>query len=246
MGWTSLNQLATPYSDDPKVNGLILTEYPTYSYELPFKNYIDFSFDTSNYLGTSSLRPVAMTDLQKQGVRNALNYVHEITGINFNEISKPGSEDVDLFFGYASLPQYVLGLDQLDVNYKKDTSGFFSQIDRYDSILLSTNYDFISNLTPGAEGYETLLHEIGHSLGLTDVTVEKSLALNLDNKDATIMSYNTTQTKNHTCYGPLDLAALNWIYGGDGLLGQYGLTIEDGFPVARGGQASSAAALASG
>jgi hypothetical protein len=74
----------------------------------------------------------------------------------------------------------------------------------------------------GTSGYETLLHEIGHALGLKHpfegTTV---LARASDNTSNTVMSY-TESGGPYSTYSPYDVAALMWIYGGDGLGGNLG------------------------
>src|SRR5262245_18348042 len=72
---------------------------------------------------------------------------------------------------------------------------------------------------PGSTGYQILLHELGHALGLKHPhdTFIARLPTD-DNTELTVMSY-TWQGGNKTEYQEDDVAALQWIYGGDGLGG---------------------------
>ncbi|MFI3123467.1 MAG: M10 family metallopeptidase C-terminal domain-containing protein, partial [Methylococcales bacterium] len=83
------------------------------------------------------------------------------------------------------------------------------------------------NGTPTAEtrGYETLLHEIGHALGLKHpFEIPNKLAKDLDNTNNTVMSY-TYKGDYKTEFQSYDLAALQWIYGGDGLGGAGNMSV---------------------
>jgi serralysin len=84
-------------------------------------------------------------------------------------------------------------------------------------------------LAPGNNGYETLLHEIGHALGLKH-PFEGDIRLpgGSDSTANTVMSY-TDNGGPYSTFRPYDLAALNWLYGGDGLGGKLGInSLADG------------------
>jgi len=80
--------------------------------------------------------------------------------------------------------------------------------------------DSVASPTPGSEGWQALLHEIGHALGLTHPVPESDTAsgvvlLNRWNSNAyTVMSENQSASGLwQSWYGPLDLQALRSLYG---------------------------------
>jgi serralysin len=87
----------------------------------------------------------------------------------------------------------------------------------------------LTNLTPGSAGFDTLLHEIGHALGLkhpgnynagsgASVDPGNFLGSAQDNENYTVMSYSPSpygyQTRDW--YGSYDLLALKTLYGASG------------------------------
>jgi Ca2+-binding RTX toxin-like protein len=73
--------------------------------------------------------------------------------------------------------------------------------------------------TAGTQGYEALLREVGKMLGLNDpFESAKPLPESQNSSDNTVMSI-VNEGEYKTTFQPFDLAALTWIYGGDGLGG---------------------------
>ncbi|WP_334187490.1 Ig-like domain-containing protein, partial [Noviherbaspirillum sp.] len=88
--------------------------------------------------------------------------------------------------------------------------------------LHNANDPVYTNCAPGTWGYETILHEVGHAMGL-DHPFEGNppLPSGQDNTNNTVMSY-TDAGAFKTSYQQYDLLALRWIYGEDGIRGNYG------------------------
>lgn len=92
-------------------------------------------------------------------------------------------------------------------------------------LFLNFSGNSASNLTPADGRYSalTLIHELGHSLGLKHPFTTKDATGNVDGgpalpelEDSTewsVMSYNDSPTNYHLKYSPFDLAALQYVYG---------------------------------
>ncbi|MBI4958316.1 MAG: hypothetical protein HY915_02345 [Desulfovibrio sp.] len=233
MAWSSLIQVATPLSYVTNVDTLIAQDRFTYNYELPLEDSIDYTFDvSSNVAAPSSITLKTMTESQKTGVRTALSYITEVTGIPFTE--RDGRTSSDIVFAYYSTKPGNAGVDYSDYKEELDDSGRVAKLTIYDTIMLNSNNPEQVDTAPGTDGYATVLHKVGHALGLKHpFEGSPTLTTGFDNESFTIMSYTPSPTGGHpTTYGPIDLAALDWLYGGDGLRGAYGLTVNiQGEPV---------------
>ncbi len=99
-----------------------------------------------------------------------------------------------------------------------------SQTSLDSDVFISNSYS--SNVTPGSYAWTTLVHELGHALGLkhpgnynatqtTNATaVGNFLGVNEDTFYNTIMSYrDSAQGINNTWFMPYDLLALRYLYG---------------------------------
>jgi serralysin len=174
----------------------------------------------------------AMTSIQKAAVRSAFDYLSSLIGVTFVESSTPGYADINLgtnnqasknSSGYANVP-----------NGSGDHSAYLF----LDNSLGNQN----TTLAQGTYGWQTLIHELGHTLGLKHPgnynaggggTPGPYLPSSLDNRSYTLMSYynapgtmkvNSTlnsngsysysaSTVNDTTYMMYDIAALQFLYG---------------------------------
>jgi serralysin len=187
-----------------------------------------YSFSVTS--GVESWRPdvnlatrASFNDTQKAQTRAMLSYVSQVTGIQFAETADGNLADVH-FANVDILDPYVTGLDVNGYRYQVSGSNVTSVTP--DSWIYLDSYQWGSeNLSPlpGTWGYETLLHEIGHMLGLKHpFEGTDTLSPLIDNTAYTLMSY-TSAGGAHTTFSPYDLAALDWLYGRDGLGGSYGV-----------------------
>lgn len=151
-----------------------------------------------------------MTELQKHYVRLAVQALDRVSGLDFTEV--PDSDQAQIrigmhdfsgtstsgFSGYGyypgTLPRSVAG----DVWFNT-----------------SVNIDF----TPGTRGFELILHELGHAVGMKhphegDVTLAPAFDTNL----YTVMSYNKVSPRPQVPM-QFDVEALSWAYG-DGVLAE--------------------------
>jgi len=159
---------------------------------------VSYSFmDTlpDDYTGSSHASGFqAMSAEVRSVMRDAFAEIEAVAGLTFVETNaedatiRIGTNSQSASAGYAFLPNY--GGD-----YSSD-------------IWLSNEYvtagDFVRQLS---------LHEIGHALGLShtfEATNGVSLPTSLDSTDNSVMSYTWTGS---TTLGPIDIAALQFLYG---------------------------------
>jgi hypothetical protein len=163
---------------------------------------------------------------QQHYTRQAIGYIAQVTGINFVETSS--GEAAQVHFANFDIASYdTVGLCSWNSTYRSYTTGELVSYDA-DAYIYLDNREHAgqsANLAPGGSGYETLLHELGHMLGLKHPHEDTILLpAAQDNTAYTLMSYNDAPgTAPYTAYNSIDLAALAWIYGGDGLGGERGI-----------------------
>ncbi len=165
----------------------------------------------------------AFSASQQDATRAALAYITKLTGIQFAETTDGNAAQVH-FADVNLLTSNVTGLCSWHSSY--GYSGV--QLSSYDAdayvYLDNTEWNYQNaNLAQGGQGYETLLHELGHALGLKH-PFEDSITLpaSQDNTSNTLMSY-TDVGGPYTTYRQDDVAALMWLYGDDGLRGKLGI-----------------------
>jgi hypothetical protein len=187
--------------------------------------YYTFSIQSGNEDGQTGQEAFTLT--QQSATRTALKYISDLTGIQFVEtvngadaqihlcnVDLKGSNVTGLCSWHSS---YTYSGTQL-VGYEADAYVYLDNVEWY-----AQN----RNLTTGF-GYETLLHELGHALGLKHPFDDSiHLPASQDNTSYTLMSYTETGGA-RSAYSPYDIAALNWLYGGDGLRGALGINSTNG------------------
>ncbi len=214
----------TPLSGLNHIDAL-LDQGPDWNYLTGANNTIRYTFSVSsgNEAGQSGL--VAFNANQQPHVRAALAMVTALTGINFLETAV--GTDAQVHFAATNISGFsTSGLCSWNTNYSYNPGDSSIVMYSAQAYIYLDNAEFGSqsaDLTPGGRGYETLLHEIGHMLGLKHPFEEGiTLPAHQDNSGNTLLSYNHTGG-NHTQFSPFDVAALNWLYGRDGLGGALGI-----------------------
>lgn len=165
----------------------------------------------------------AMNATQQAAVRSAFAYISDLTGIVFTETLV--GTDAEVHLCYTDIVNFnTTGLCSWSYSYNhigEELTGWRGQAYVYlDNVQFGSDNH---NLAPGGDGYETLLHELGHMLGLKHPFDDDiHLPTAVDNTDYTLMSYTSTANA-HTQFSPYDIAALAFLYGDDGLGGKLGM-----------------------
>lgn len=196
-------------------------------------NTITYTFSTASGVETfTSSSPgfngniSSFSSAQQAGTRAALAYVSAVTGIKFVETST--GTNAQLHFANADLNSSTstTGLCSWSSSYSFDRTTNELITYKPNAYIYLDNAEFgqrNAQIAAGSSGYETLLHELGHALGLKHPFDDAiNLPGNVDNTQYTLMSYNSVGGV-HSVYSPYDIAALNWLYGGDGLGGALGI-----------------------
>lgn len=218
----------TPLSSLNHIDAL-LGSGPDWNYLTPFGNVMYYTFSTmlGNEVrdGTLITGQQEFTLSQQQATRTAMNYLSSVTGIVFTEVANGNAAQVH-FSNIDIEYDNTTGLLSWNAEYTFDR-GSETLIDYdADAYVYLDNAEFRginANLQPGTAGYQTLLHELGHMLGLKHPFEEGVyLPPDQDNTAHTLMSY-TDNGGPYSQFSRYDIAALNWLYGGDGLGGNLGI-----------------------
>lgn len=187
--------------------------------------YYTFSTASGNETGKSGQEMFSFA--QQAAARTAFTYLQQVTGIEFRETGT--GTDAQIHLANMNLDgARTTGLCSWQAGYRSLSNGTLTDYTANAYVYLD-NVEWramTQNLTPGTQGYETLLHELGHAIGLKHpfeaAAGEVALPGYEDNTSNTIMSY-TGAGGPYSTFQPYDIAALNWLYGGDGLRGALGM-----------------------
>lgn len=213
-----------PYSGDLRVDSL-LGRSLDWNYLTPTRTTLYYTFTLSLPVKAQADGLTASFNASQQAaVRSILQHVSDVTGVRFLETAAPTSADIH-FANTDINGSRTAGQCYSGGSYRYDAIGNLTEY-RGQAYVYLDNREFNSENTlpaPGTSGYETLLHEIGHVMGLGHpFDGAYRLPASEDSTRNTVMSY-TRDGKAYTEFSPYDLLALNWIYGGDGLAGNYGI-----------------------
>lgn len=211
----------------------LLDDGPGWNFLAPSSaNVVTYTFSTASGMqsnpGGLQGTPSAFSAAQQAATRDAMAYVSRLTGINFVETGNGASAQVHFSNADLTGPQ-TSGLCSWSISYSYTSNDFITAFAPKAYVYLDNVQWGGQNATlNGGEGGETLLHEIGHMLGLKhpfegDVQLPDAT----DNSSYTVMSYSSSGGP-YMSYSPYDVAALNWLYGGDGLGGALGVNSTGG------------------
>jgi serralysin len=201
----------------------LLDEGPDWNFLTSGGNVLRYTFSTASGNEAGKTGQEGFTASQQAYARTAINELQRITGIQFLETSDGTAAQLHLC-NFNIPASNTTGLCSWRTSFSYGTDGDLIKYDA-DAYVYLDNVEWYAqnrNLAPGGQGYETLLHELGHALGLKHpFEGDIHLPAAEDTTANTLMSY-TERGGPYTTYSQYDIAALNWIYGGDGLKGALG------------------------
>ncbi|MCY4263870.1 MAG: M12 family metallo-peptidase [Gammaproteobacteria bacterium] len=147
-----------------------------------------------------------LSSIQQRNVEIALNNIAQVIDISFE---RTNTSDQSNTISIALNQQTTAGV------------AFYPGERRVNYDVLLSDYDENATLNRGTFGAYTLVHELGHALGLkhpfegTDGEIGEPPYLQSyeDRTQWTMMSYTTTSNENKLTFSPLDIAALQYLYG---------------------------------
>lgn len=196
-------------------------------------NILFYTFSTASGNETGKSGQETFSAAQQAQTRGAFAYLQQVTGIEFRETTDGTAAQIHL----ANMDlegRNTTGLCSWQAGYRSLPNGTLTEYTANAYVYLDNNEwrGMNQNLAPGTQGHETLLHELGHALGLKHpfregVADEIVLPGSEDNTSNTLMSYDSHGGW-YSTYRPYDIAAFNWLYGGDGLRGALGINSTTG------------------
>ncbi|OWW21958.1 hypothetical protein AYR66_23165 [Noviherbaspirillum denitrificans] len=215
--------IGKPISGDYRIDALLESADYRWNAGSPLGTAVEVTYsfmsEKPSYGGTDSDGSTGFqtfSNAQRAAVRDIFAQLATMLNISFREVADVGSNYGQIRFGN---------------NMQPDSSGY-AFLPNSDSSDISgdvwISLDYSTEQTPGSFSYSTLLHEIGHALGLKhpgnynagEAPVQDANATYLgqaeDIQQYTLMSYRDasySEGQQRTWYGLYDMLALQYLYG---------------------------------
>lgn len=194
-------------------------------------NTIHYTFATGSGNEEGKSGQETFTSAQQVAARTAFSYLQQITGIQFVETAIGSNAQIHLC-NIDLEGSGTTGLCSWNAPYSYNPSNDTIVDYKVNAYVYLDNVEWRAqnrDLSPGGHGYQTLLHELGHALGLKHPFEDGVQLPDAEDHTAnTLMSYNDRGGP-YSQFSPYDLAALKWLYGGDGLGGKLGVNGSEGY-----------------
>lgn len=214
--------ITNPISGDYRIDVLLESADNRWNYPQPLKTPVEVTYSFMTAAPTYALDDdkkgfTAFNDAQKTATKAILAEISAQFNITFKEVADAADSYGQIRFGNNDQGQTSAGY----ASYP-DPSGDPAGGDLYINNQDQAN---LENITPGTNAYATLVHEIGHTLGLkhpgnynageSASTAPGNFLVKTEDSEAnTIMSYvKTPQQLERDFFGKYDLLALDYLYG---------------------------------
>lgn len=194
-----------------------------YDYELGTPVTVKYAFRTEEmgYLDSDNAAKREYAEHEKNGVKVALKTISESVGVTFNEVFS--AEEADIIFEVtkvgdgANFPPSKENAG--DTTFQRGVALSGENTLTYFNPNLGSEYGIYDNYQEAyATGISTVLHEVGHALGLKHPFDGNTLLPDeYNNKFFTVMAYNNGCSATY-CFDPItlskmDILALQYLYG---------------------------------
>lgn len=172
------------------------------------KSALTFSFQNAAPADVTGLK--SYDDAQKQAVRDALARFSAVLNLSFTELADGAAADLSFYMDDLR----SVGLGAAEGYAEPSTGAIHINSELYAATRPTETGEQVTlgSLAVGSSGFEVLLHEIGHALGLKH-PFEPPVLPNAENSTAnTVMSY-TASGAPATALAAFDVAALQFLYG---------------------------------